>query len=127
MRRKISAYMDHEMDSTSARQTESHLRQCADCRETLDEFQDIDNMVRSLPEIAADTDFSAQMVRIVNKTRHQGRLSLSERISRMVGEFADMLGSVGSASTGILDEFSDFPPLSIGQIYFRLMDMPAQC
>ncbi|NJL59190.1 MAG: zf-HC2 domain-containing protein [Desulfobacteraceae bacterium] len=118
--------MDHEMDAASARQMESHLRQCADCRETLNELQEIDIMVSGLPEITADTDFSAQMVRIVNKTRHQGRLSLSERISRIVREFADMLGSVGSPSTGILDEFSDFPPLSIGQIYFRLTDMPAR-
>ncbi len=126
VRKKISAYMDHESDSASVQQLESHLRQCTECREMLNEFQKIDNMVRGLPEIAADADFSAQMVSMVNETGRQGRLSLSERLSRIVGEFADMLSSVRSSPTGILDEFSDFPPLSIAQIYFRLIDMPAQ-
>ncbi len=126
MRRKISAYMDQELDSASARQMESHLRQCTECREMLDDFQEIDKMVRGLPEITADADFSAQMLRMVKPTRHQGKLSLSERISRIVWEFADMLGSVRSPSAGILDEFGDFPPLSIAQIYFRLIDLPAR-
>lgn len=126
-RRKISACMDHELDAVSVRQLESHLRQCTECRKMLDEFQEIDDMVRGLPDIAPDTDFAAQMVRIVNETaltgevRCQRRLSLSERISRIIEDFADLLISARSPSTGTLDEFSDFPPFSIGQIYFRLM------
>jgi hypothetical protein len=56
--------------------------------------------------------------------RRQDKVSLSEQISRIVRNFAGWLGS--APSTGTLDEFSDFPPLSIGYIYFRLMDTPAR-
>jgi hypothetical protein len=38
----------------------------------------------------------------------------------------DLVDSAQSPSTGTLDEFGDFPPLSMGDIYFKLMDLPAR-
>ncbi len=130
-RAKISAYMDHELDAASSRQLESHLRWCVECREVLDDFQELNDMVLSLPKIELDPDFAAQMVRKVSgtgtasKIKRQVRSSLFERLSRIAEDFVDLVSSARSPSIGALDEFSDFPPLSMSYIYFNLMDLNA--
>jgi len=131
-RMKISAYMDHELDAASSLRLESHLRGCVKCREALDDFQELDDMVRGLPGIDLGPDFAAHMLKRVSETaalgkvQPQGRLSLFERLSKIVDDFVDLVDSARSPSTGTLDEFDDFPPLSMGHIYFRLMDLPAR-
>lgn len=128
-RRKISAYLDHELDAASVRQMELHLHQCAECRGLFDDFQEIDFMVRSLSKIDPDPDIAAQMVRRVSgivatgELKHQVGSSLFQRLFRIVEDFIDLVSSARSPSTGTLDEFSDFPPLSMGYIYFNLMSV----
>ena len=129
---KISAYVDHELDAASTRQLESHLRRCAQCRQTLDDFQGIDEMVRGLPRIELGSDFAGQMVMQASGLATAGQAgctdgsSLLERLFRFAQDFVDLVSSARSSSTGILDEFSDFPPLSMGHVYFKLMDTPAR-
>lgn len=131
-RTKISSYMDHELDAASVRQLESHLHHCAECRDALSDFQEVDDMVRGLPRIDPGPDFAAQMVRKVSgsaaagEIKRQVRLSLFVRLSRIAEDFIELLSSARSLSTGTLDEFSDFPPLSMGYIYFNVMDLPAR-
>lgn len=131
-RAKISAYVDHELDAASSLQVESHLRRCAECREMLNDFQGIDEMVRGLPRIEIGPDFAGQMVMkasglaAAEKAGRTDRLSLLERLFRLAEDFVDLVNSEWSPSTGTLDEFGDFPPLSMGHVYFRIMDLPAR-
>lgn len=130
-RRKISAYIDSELEAAWVRQLESHLKTCAGCRGVLHEFQGLDDLVRGLTRIDQGPDFTAQMVMKISEIaaaggmRPQGKLSLLERMSRIAVDFVDLVSSAHSTSTGTLDEFNDFPPLSMGHIYFKLMDMPS--
>jgi hypothetical protein len=131
-REKISAYLDQELDTASVRKLESHLHRCAECREVVRDFQQLNDMVLSLPRIDPGPDFAAETARKVSEpaatteTDHPGRLSLFERISRIAEDFVDLLSAAENPSTGTLDEFSDFPPHSMGHIYFRLMDLPTR-
>jgi len=131
-RTKISAYMDHELDAASSRQLELHLHECAECREALDDFQELDDMVRLLPRIDPRPDFARQIVMKVSENvatedvKRQGKLSLFERLSRFAEGFVDLVSRVQTPSTGTLDEFGDFPPFSMGSIYFKLMDLPTR-
>ena len=128
-RAKISAYMDHELDAASSRQLELHLHQCAECREALNDFQELDDMVRVLPRIEPGPDFARQIVMRVteNAAREKGegqsKLSLFKRLFRFVEDFVELVSRVQTPSTGTLDEFGDFPPLSIGSIYFKLISV----
>jgi anti-sigma factor RsiW len=121
--------MDHELDAASSRQLESHIHQCTDCRDALSDFQELDDLVQGLPKIDLEPDFARQMVTMVSEkhavdhTERKSRLPLFEWSSRVVEDFVDLVISARTPSTGTLDEFSDFPPLSIGHIYFRLMDL----
>ena len=127
-RAKISAYMDDELDEASSRQVESHLQGCAECREVLKEFQEIDGMVHGLPQFDLGPDFARQMIMKLSgpaaaEFERPGRLSLFERLFRLLEDFLDLVTPTRSPTTGTLDEFSDFPPLSMGHIYFKLMDL----
>jgi hypothetical protein len=121
--------MDHELDAASSRQLESHLHQCAECREALDDFQELDDMVRGLPRIELGQDFARQMVMRVSENaatgeiERQGKLSLLDRLSRLAEDFVELVSRARTPSTGTLDEFSDFPPLSMSYIYFRLISV----
>ena len=129
-REKILAYMDHELDAASSRQVEFHLHNCAKCREVLKEFEEIDDMVRGLPQLDPGPNFAGQMVMRVSRPvaadeiERPRRPSLFERLFRLLEEFVDLVSPTRNHTTGTLDEFSDFPPLSMGHIYFRLMDLP---
>lgn len=131
-RRKISAYLDHELEAASSRQLELHLNQCAECREALNDFQELDDMVRVLPRIEPGPDFASQLVMMVSEKavteegEHQVKISLFKRLSRFVEDFVELVSRAQAPSTGTLDEFGDFPPLSMGFIYFKLMDLPTQ-
>ncbi len=126
-RKKISAYLDCELDDSALRRLESHLDQCADCREALGDLQGVNDILRSMPMIELGPHFAARMVRMVNETATMGeigdlgRSSLLKRLSLIAVDFVNMVSSVRSPSTGTLDEFSDCPPLSMGHIYFKLI------
>jgi anti-sigma factor RsiW len=126
-RRKISAYLDHELDAPSVRQLEAHIQQCMECRETLNDFRGLSEEVRSLPKIDPGPDFAVRMVRTVRDSAAAGageppvRFSLRERLSRIVEDFMEVVSPPRSPATGALNEFNDFPPLSMGYIYFNLI------
>lgn len=126
-RGKISAYLDHELDATSVRQMESHLQQCPECRWTLEEFRGLNEEVRSLPKIDPGADFAVRMVRTAKGSATAGaeeapaRLSLWGRLSEIVENFMEVVSPPRLPATGALNEFNDFPPLSMGYIYFNLI------
>ena len=128
-RARISAYMDHELDDVSSRQLESHVHQCAECREILVDLQRIDAMVRDLPRTELGPDFAKQMVMkltgltAAEEAGRTDRLSLLERLWRIVEDFVDLVSTARSPSTGTLDELGDFPPLSMGYVYFNLISV----
>jgi anti-sigma factor RsiW len=129
---RISPYLDHELDAASARQVEAHLHECANCREVLNEFQEIDGMVHGLPRFDPGPDFARQMSTKLSKSaataeiERPGRPPVLERLFRLLEDFVQLLSPTRAHTTGTLDEFGDFPPLSMGHIYFKLMDQPTR-
>jgi len=125
----MSAFIDHELDAESSLQLESHLQRCVECRKAIDELRVLNGMVLELPRIEPGPDYASEMVFRVRKistapdVKRQGRLSLFRWLSRVAEDFMDMMTSSRSKSPGTLDEFNDFPPHSMGYIYFRLISV----
>jgi hypothetical protein len=130
---KISAYLDAETDSVSSRDLEAHVRECADCRAMLDGFQRLDALVRGLPGLQLGPDFAKQMVMRAKGLERAGEIKsglmrpLFYTLLSAVQDLSDLVSRARPASsTRTLDEFDDFPPLSMGYIYFRLLDLPTR-
>jgi len=126
---RISPYLDQELDAASARQVEAHLHECANCREALKEYQEINSMVLGLPRFDLGPDFARQMSMKVSEPavtggiERPGRPSLFDRLFRLLDDFVHLMSPTRAHTTGTLDEFSDFPPLSMGHIYFKMIDL----
>ncbi|MBF0496046.1 MAG: zf-HC2 domain-containing protein [Deltaproteobacteria bacterium] len=121
---KISAYLDHELDSELSQQVAHHIGQCDDCREVFQDFQKINATVREWPKIELAPDFARQLGRMVEAKEGQatGRLSVPWPLWRFVQSFIRLLDATRYSSAQTLDEFNDFPPFSMGYIYFKLLD-----
>lgn len=131
VQRKLSAYLDGELDSATSRNVESHLDQCAACMNMVADFRKVDALVRGLPKLDVAPEFVAQLLKQVGES---GTLNESARwdrfpfapVLRVMLAFLDLLEERRSASTHTLDEFGDFPPCSIGHIYLKLLNQPVR-
>jgi anti-sigma factor RsiW len=132
IRERISAYMDHELDAKLSHRIERHLDHCTACREVFDDFQSLDAMLRGLPRFDPGSDFARQIVMkvsgsvTVDDRRSSRRLPVLARLGQLIEDLMDLFEPAASPSTHALDEFHDFPPLSMGYIYFKLVDLPVR-
>lgn len=127
VQRKISAYMDGELDEASSRSMERHISQCGKCREMAADFKEIDVLIRGLPKLDMGPDFVGQFLERVSESRAPVAGKSSNRwpfatVMRFMSNFMDLLEARNAPSTKTLDEFGDFPPFSMGHIYFKLLD-----
>jgi anti-sigma factor RsiW len=127
VQRRISAYLDGELDAAAMRNMESHLEGCAACKEMAADFERVDAMVRGLPRLDVGAEFIPRLLDEVGRPTGTGA---SERRSRfplaplktIASTFMDLLEERSSIGTHTLDEFGDFPPCSIGYIYLKLLN-----
>ncbi len=127
IRPNLSAYKDGELDEALRDRVARHLEVCGACREELRELDQIDLLVRGLPELAVSETFTSEIIARTKpaKTGNYLKIGLLRRIS---GRFLDLADSVFQLlpgyvlqRTGSLDEFGDFPPLSLSYAYFQLI------
>jgi anti-sigma factor RsiW len=131
IQRKISAYLDGELDWGASRSIESHLNQCAACMEMVADFRRVDALVRGLPKLDMRPEFVAQLLKEAGEAGAPARRSRSDQfpfapVLRVMTTFMDLLEERKAASTHALDEFGDFPPCSIGYIYLKLLNQPVR-
>ncbi len=124
----ISAYMDDELDTDLSRNITQHLAQCSGCREELGIFQNIDTLIKNLPQHEMSPGFVKKMVLIIRESSTPAKKSpiagwmLLAPLLKFFENFFELLESAKRPSTHTLEEFSDFPPFSIGCIYFKLLN-----
>jgi hypothetical protein len=131
VQRKLSAYLDGELDLAASRSVRSHLDQCAACMDMVADFRKADMLVRELPRLDVSPDFVAQLLKGAGDSGALDERLRSDRfpfapVFRVMSTFMDLLEERRSASTHALDEFGDFPPCSIGYIYLRLLNQPVR-
>jgi hypothetical protein len=123
---RISAYIDGELDAASHNDLESHLRQCPKCRAALNELQGVDHKLQSLPRVELGPDFSRRLITVMSecgmpdRTDLPGVLPAVATFSGLVEGFRDLFGPAIQSGNNPLDEFNDFPPLSMGSVYFTI-------
>jgi predicted anti-sigma-YlaC factor YlaD len=127
IRMSLSAHRDGELDKKLTDRIMHHLRSCESCRDELRELDQIDSLIKALPEISVSENFTSEIVakaHAAQVARHWA-LSLPQRILDRFLRLADLLFELLPGHTiqrtGSLDEFGDFPPLSLSYAYFQLI------
>jgi len=129
VKERLSAYLDRELEPVQERPVEEHLEQCLKCREYLADLQTIDGQLQALPRVDMGAEFAEAMTVKVCKDflardgSPVGRTGLLGRLANLVEALFELLEASGSPRTRTLDEFSDFPPLSMGYVYCRLLGL----
>jgi predicted anti-sigma-YlaC factor YlaD len=124
---KLSAYKDGELNENLWDQISRHLQSCDACREELKEFDKIDSLVEGMPEISVPETFTAEIIAKSQTVKSHRRWemvlpqTMIDRLMLVIDSIFDLLPGDKSRGTGSLDEFGDFPPLSIGHAYFSLI------
>jgi hypothetical protein len=126
---RLSAYLDRELEPVLERLLREHLDGCVSCREDLASLQTLDAEVQALTHVRMDEEFAEGLTLKVCKDFFAadrsllGRTGLFGRLTSTVEGLFDLLESAGSPRTRTLDEFDDFPPLSMGYVYCRLLGL----
>ncbi len=133
IKKLLSSFLDNELDSATFRFIEEHLKACPHCRECLQEFREIDDLVSGLPGIAPSPNFSRRVVEAAigtSKTVEEKPVPFSSRLrfalERLSEKIFSLLPSGSRQPIQTLEEFGDYPPLSMSFIYFRLLEQPKQ-
>ena len=127
--RKLSAYMDDELDAATSHLIKEHLEGCPECLEFLHGFRGVDNLVHGLPKIDPSADFASRVVSaaiLTSDAPSRATVPFASRLKRAVMGVSDAVFSLFqpgvSPNARILDEFNDCPPLSLSFTYFALLE-----
>ena len=121
--KRLSAYKDGELDGELSEQISSHLRQCPACREELAELDRVDSLVKKMTELVPGECFSLRIIAGISleERARPGFSPFYRRAAQRVLQFAlsfhDLLSGEDTRPAA-LDEFKDFPPLSMSSAYF---------
>lgn len=132
IKRKLSAFKDNELDRATARFISEHLKDCPRCREYLQKFREIDELVYGLPLNDPSPDFSRRVVMAAIKTPIADKkpVRFSSRLRFVLEQLSEEIFSLISwkphQTIRTLEEFNDHPPLSMSFIYFKLLEQPEQ-
>ncbi len=122
VRKQMSAYQDGELVADDAIMVQSHLSLCADCTKYHNELKEVDPLLRSLKRIEPAPGFAVSLSELVKPSRSPGFLSRAfESTLATLDSFFELAVGPRYRKTATLDEFGDFPPLSISCAYFHVL------
>ena len=127
-RTRLSAYNDGELPADLMKRISLHLESCSSCRKEIEELSRIDCLVRDLPQFDVSEQFASQVSALIMPVADSHPISLASYARRGFAEFLElaevifeMLPGHEHRKTAVLDEFSDFPPLSLSNAYFQVI------
>jgi anti-sigma factor RsiW len=127
--KRLSAFMDKELSDGSSRAVERRLGDSPEARGLLHDFEKVDNLVRALPRIDPGADFASRVSRAATRAPAPAeartlRCGLHPKFSleRFFESLFAPFDAGGRPEAHPLDEFGDFPPLSMGAVYFQLIE-----
>jgi len=144
MREMISRHVDDRLDPDEQVSFDLHIRNCAACREILEETQALHQMFASTQRFPAPYGFAARIMANLEKEEgswRRGLLSIRPLFLRaaqvtfalvvmtfgiisgnlLLAERTNPVGQTAVQETFSLDLFQATPPDSIGGIYYTLM------
>ena len=127
IRTRLSAYKDGELNEILKDRLSRHLHSCESCREELRKLDQLDSLVKGFPEISPSQSFTSKIIAGTNAAQPVPCEVLSlpgrifDRFLRLTDSVFALFPGRTTLRTGALDEFGDFPPLSLSYAYFQVI------
>lgn len=145
IKRKLVAYLDREVEKKQKLLIKEHLSQCAECKKEADLLQKTFYILKDQQRLKSSADFEAHLWERIHRTKERQLRpqAIFERLDHLilpatvavalivgvvVGNLVEKITSLQMLKvqeeeyvTSIgLDNFQDFPPGSLPEIYFNL-------
>ena len=141
VRRKLSAYMDGELNLYEKKMVETHLRSCTECQHELEILKETWEEIGALSLPEAAPYFYARLKARMKELEKKKRLSWVERVlipasavvvivlGIFIGSTVSRNGNLQAANSSAeeelvsslyLNSFDDFPNSSLGEVYIEL-------
>ncbi len=144
VQRRLSAFMDGQLEATIARQVNEHLEVCPACAAELARLQKVWALLGTLPPVEAPPFFAARVLARARERRAGGIGRLAEllparplmpvavsagilagvligtRLGTLVSSLRSQQESSVTQVTAEFDHFADLPPGSLSEVYVAL-------
>ncbi|MFH1136619.1 MAG: zf-HC2 domain-containing protein [Pseudomonadota bacterium] len=119
--KKLSAYLDRELDRTGTAALAAHVRDCPGCRAELSRLRQVDDWLRDQPWAEPPlVPIRPPFLRTAGR-RVSRRKTLARAVALALEEMLSLFGAEGGYRTNSLEAFRDAPPFFISQIYLPLL------
>lgn len=124
-RKRISAYVDNELDQAQLKKIEDHLNQCPVCLKEVALFRETDTCLKGILREDLSEEFHQKLVREVDAIS----ISVDDaackiRSGRAADRMMDRLSTLFRRRRGpwTMSAFDDFPPWTLGHVYLKLIN-----
>ena len=125
VRKKLSPYLDNELDQGQMKRIEDHLDDCSICLREFELLKKSDAWLKAFPREDLSKEFHDKLVRElealsmpIHNVVHKRRSIWSA--GRIVDCFSLLFRRPKGTRT--MDVFDDFPPWSLGHVYLKLIN-----
>lgn len=124
--KRMSAYLDGELDSRLTQEISTHMDYCPSCRQELEELSGVDGLLTSMPRHELPSKFADEVVLTLRKMEcpHEPQGTFQRAwmwLMEWFESFLDLLQVDKKLSTRTLEEFNDIPASFIGHAYFKIL------
>lgn len=125
VRKKLSPYLDNELDQGQLKRIEDHLTECSTCLKEFELLKKTNACLKEIPREDVSKEFHKNLVRELESFSIPIDDMGHERSSiwsadRMMDRFSILFR--GRKSPWTMDAFDDFPPWSLGHVYLKLLN-----
>ena len=125
VRKKLSPYLDKELDQGQMKRIEDHLKGCSICLKEFELYRETDAFLKCIPSEDLSKGFYEKLVWEleafsipIENVIHKRRLIRSA--AKLMDRFSTLF--LRRKGPWTMDAFDDFPPWSLGHVYLKLID-----
>jgi len=125
VQKKLSPYLDRELDRGQLKRIEDHLQGCDRCLKEFELLKKADTCLKGIPREDLSKEFHRKLVQELEAlSMPYDNAAYRRRPIRLVEKMMDHFSTLFRRRKGpwTMDAFDDFPPWSLGHVYLKLIN-----
>lgn len=123
--KKLSPYLDRQLDQEQMKRIEDHLKECPLCLKEFELFRGTDASLKGIPSEDLSKEFHDKLIRELEAFSRPVDRAVNEKgLIRSAFRLMDRFSGLFFRRKGpwTMDAFEDFPPWSLGHAYLKMIN-----
>ena len=124
LRKKLSPYLDNELNQGQMKRIEDHLDECSKCLKEFEFLKKTDAWLNAFPPEDLSKEFHDKLFHELEALPTPIDNIVHKRSIWLIDRIKDLFSILSRRRKGpwTVDAFDDFPPWSLGHVYLKLID-----